>query len=249
MSQSLPQQLSDNTLDAIVSHFALQEVAGKAGGPYLPLFSQLPMVQGQVGAVRVFRAGTQSPAALTQVVTCSIVVPAMQLDSHMIFAFTDSQSAIPHFTLDSVKAGEHYSFHLDLIPRVDLAEHTAYMTAVFGPLTAIFEQAEAIKGLSPAHVSPTQRATMSPWMLVHRADEAAFSEFTPFVQQYLEYWQQLIANGVTSPVSPERLQARDKANRAAIFSPQVDPVWHRIDGLIGEASGQQLRALLQGNIL
>ena len=244
MSISLPQKLSDSTLDAIVSHFGLTERHAASGGPYMVLSSQLPMVQGPVGFVRVFQGG---PIAL--LVTCSIIVPAMQLDSHMIFAFTASDSAVPHFTLDSVKAGDHYSFHLDLIPRVDLAEHTDYMSEVFQPLTGLYQQAEAIEGLAPAHVSPVQRATMSPWMLVHRANETAFSQIGLYVQQYLYHWQKLVASSVQSPVSTTQLMQRDHANRAAIFSTEIDPVWHRIDGLIGLASGQQLRALLQGNSL
>jgi len=244
MSTSLPQQLSDTTLDSIVSHFGLTERHAAEGGPYMVLSSQLPMVQGPVGFVRVFHGDP-----LAMLVTCSIVVPAMQLDSHMIFAFTQSHSAVPHFTLDSVKAGDHYSFHLDLIPRVDLAEHTGYMNQVFKPLSGVYQQAEAIEGLAPAHVSPIQRATMSPWMLVHRANETAFSQIGHYVQQYLQHWQKLVADTVASPVSESSLQQRDKANRAAIFSTEIDPVWHRIDGLIGLASGQQLRALLQGNTL
>ncbi|MCC5825031.1 hypothetical protein [Alkalimonas sp.] len=242
MSPSLPQQLSDTTLAAIVDHFELTEQTNANGGPCMTLHSQLPMVQGQVGTVRLFQGDS-----IQRLVTCSIVVPAMQLDSHMIFAFTASDSALPHFTLDSVKAGEHYSFHLDLIPRLDLAAHTDYMNEVFLPLTPLFQEAEAIAGITPAHITPAQRATMSPWMLVHRATEAGFKQVFPFVERYRLYWQELIAKGVTSSVSKAALAERDSANRAAIFSPQIDPVWQRIDGLIGQAAGEQLRTLLKSN--
>ena len=72
-------------------------------------------------------------------VTSTIVVPPIQLDSHMMFAFTPSDSAVPHFTLDSVRAGDHHAFHLDLIPRLDLGAHLAYMDACFTPLTPTFD--------------------------------------------------------------------------------------------------------------
>ena len=242
MSTSLPQQLSDTTLDAIVRHFQLTEQTGSDGGPYMRLISQLPMVQGQVGHVRLF-SGDQ----VERLVTCSIVVPAMQLDSHMIFAFTASDSVLPHFTLDSVKAGEHYSYHLDLIPKLDLAAHTDYMNRIFVPLTPVFEEAEQLPGITPAHISPAQRATMSPWMLVHRANAKGFASITPFVERYRLYWQQLIADNPTFAVSNTLLVERDSANRAAIFSPEIDPVWQRIDALIGAEAGQQLRTLLKTN--
>ena len=58
--------------------------------------------------------------------------------------------------------GEQYAFHLDLIPRVDLGANLDYMNAVFNPLTGIFTEACAIEGLSPAEISPRQKALMSP---------------------------------------------------------------------------------------
>ena len=108
---SLPCALWQKTLGRIVDRFKLVEVTGNDGEPWLPLESQVPVAQGRVGQTRLFRG-----VPLFQVVSTNIVVPAIQLDSHMLFAFTPPTSAVPHFTLDAVQAGDHYAFHLDLIP-------------------------------------------------------------------------------------------------------------------------------------
>ncbi|WP_371189354.1 hypothetical protein [Thalassotalea maritima] len=239
--QSLAAKLSNDTIDNIVDHFALDEIKGADDGPYMSLVSHAPMAQGVIGHVRVFVG-----KPLEKLVTCSIVVPQIMLDSHMLFAFSESDTAIPHFTFDSVKAGEHYAFHLDLTPRVDLAEFTDYMNNVYQPLTDIFNAAEAIESITSAQISPRQRAIMSPWMLVHRADEVGFKALVPYLDDYLKHWYALHREGVACPLTSERLAQRDKANRAAIFSPEIDPVWPRIQGIIGPDAVEQLRALLKG---
>ncbi len=238
---SLAQDLSDSTVDKIVAKYGMHEVLASDGGPFMTLVSHLPMAQGAVGKVRLFEGGP-----LNKLVTCSIVVPQIQLDSHMLYGFMPADSAVPHFTLDSVKAGEHFAFHLDLTPRVDLGAHTNYLNQVFWPLTDQFNAAEAIEGIEHAHITPRQRAIMSPWMLVHRATEPAFKTLFSHVEAYLQYWYGLIDKGVDSPVSAAELVSRDKANRAAIFSPEIDPVWKRIEGLIGTPASEQLRAILRG---
>jgi hypothetical protein len=86
-----------------------------------------------VGLLRLFGGGQ-----VHKMVYISLVVPPIGLDSHMIFAFTRPKSHIPHFTLDSVMAGPHFAFHLDLIPRAILGANLAYMNAVFDQLTPIF---------------------------------------------------------------------------------------------------------------
>ena len=141
--RSLPEKLFSDTLHSVVTELGLTECKSEGDRPWMPLVSQLPMVQGEVGNVRLF---TGSP--LFRVVTCSLAVEPIQLDSHMLFAFTPGDSAVPHFTLDSVKAGEHFAFHLDLIPRLDLGSNLAYMDEVFAPLTDAFETGGAIDGLS-----------------------------------------------------------------------------------------------------
>jgi hypothetical protein len=242
---SLPGKLFAGTLQRLLDKLGLQEQHGEDGGAFLPLISHLPMVQGEVGNVRLF---TGDP--LFRVVTCSLAVEPIQLDSHMLFAFTPGDSAVPHFTLDSVKAGEHFAFHLDLIPRLDLGANLAYMDEVFGPLSEAYETGSAIEGLSKAHLSPRQYAIMSPWMLANRADESAFTTIEDTVRQYQDHWFDLLDKGVSGQgrggATAEQLASRNLANKRIIFDPGVDPVWERITGMIGEQAVATQRALLIG---
>ncbi len=95
---------------------------------------------------------------IAKVVTISLVVPPIGMDSHMIFAFTPGGSAIPHFTLDSVQAGGTLAFHLDLVPRAELASHLAYLNAVFQPLSETFERSREAFGSLRAAIGPRHYA-------------------------------------------------------------------------------------------
>ena len=241
---SLPAALSQRTLRRIVDRFGLSEVPGEDGGPHMALFSQAPMYQGRVGQVRLFRG-----KPLFQVVTSTIVVPPIGLDSHMMFAFTPSDSAVPHFTLDSVKAGDQHAFHLDLIPRLDLGAHLAYMDECFAPLSSVFAAGGAAAGLSEAQLGPRQRAIMSPWMLAKRATAGAFAAIDGVVDEYLRHWFELVEGGVTAAaargVDAAALVERDRRNKAIIFNRDVDKVWDQITPLIGADAAELQIALLR----
>ena len=241
---SLPEALLQRTLGRVIQAFGLAEAAGEEGGPWLPLVCHAPMHEGGIGQVRLFRGGP-----LFQVVTSTIVVPPIQLDSHMMFAFTPSDSAVPHFTLDSVRAGDHHAFHLDLIPRLDLGAHLAYMDACFTPLTPTFERGQAMPGLSPAQLSPRQYAIMSPWMLAKRATAAAFAAIDELVQDYLEHWLRLVREGVPEAAlegaDAAALIERDRRNKAIIFNREVDKVWDQITPLVGADAAQRQIDLLR----
>lgn len=242
---SLPRALLERTLDLVIRRFGLEEVPGEGGGPWLPLISQAPMFQGGIGQVRLFRGGP-----LFQIVTSAIVVPPIQLDSHMMFAFAPSDSAVPHFTLDSVRAGDHHAFHLDLIPRLDLGAHLAYMDQCFTPLTPAYQRGEAMSGLSPARLSPRQYAIMSPWMLAKRATAEAFAAIDGLVDAYLEHWLGLVEQGVPEAaldgLGAAALIERDRRNKAIIFNREVDKVWDQITPLVGrEAAERQIELLRQ----
>ena len=240
---SLSQALWQRTLDRVVERFGLEEELSPDGGPFLPLTCHAPMFDGPIGQVRRF---TGEP--LFQLVTSTIVVPPIGLDSHMMFAFTPSDSAVPHFTLDSVHAGDTHAFHLDLIPRVDLGANLAYMDECFTPLTEAHEKGEAIEGLSKAQLSPRQYAIMSPWMLANRANEDAFTAIDASVNEYLDHWFALVEGGLSGAslegIDRETLVARDARNKAIIFNEDVDKVWDQITPLVGrEAVDIQIELL------
>jgi hypothetical protein len=237
---TLATDLSLRTLEKIRQRFRLREI----GAPYLTLLSPLTGQKPSepVGSVRLFTG-----ALIHKMIYIGLAVPSLRLDSHMIFAFTPPESAVPHFTLDAVMNAPQYAFHLDLIPRVDLAANLAYLNYVYQPLTPEFEKIRRIEGLSPANVAPRQSALMSPWMLVYRATEAAFAQMDESVESYLNHWFNLVELGVPVEIplghSPAALAHRDQLNRAAIFNPEVDPVWTQVERLVGAQMAARLREI------
>ncbi|MEV6342766.1 hypothetical protein [Actinoplanes sp. NPDC051851] len=228
---SLPAALSDSTLDKVLSRFPVTLTEDRA------LTS--PMSPAPVGRIRVWRGD----GPVVKVVNVSLVVPPIGLDSHMIFAFTAPDSGVPHFTVDSVANGENYAFHLDLIPRIDLATSLAYLDEVYEPLTVLYKEVREREGLTPAHLSPRQYALMSPWMLVNRATAAAFEGIDDAVDGYFTHWAALADKGL-SVFSAEN---RDKAHRELLFSPQIDPVWGQTVRLLGEEQSESVRRELVSN--
>ena len=236
---SLSKELSHKTLNTIIKRFGMKEV----GDPFRVIHSQIPP-GAVVGEMRVW-GGT----AVRKLVYVGITVEMMQLDSHMLFAFTPADSPIPHFTLDSVLAGSTFAFHLDMIPRTDLGANLTYLDAAFHPLTAEYEKARKIEGLTEARLSLRQYAIMSPWMLVNRATEEAYRQVEPSIEVYVNHWAGLVENGLPEAaiegLTADYLAERDARNRGAIFNVDVDPVWNQLKPLIGEEMGALMRAVLR----
>ncbi len=233
---TLAADLAFSTLDKLRERLSLAEVRT------ISLTS--PMMPEPVGSLRVF-----SGEKISKAVYIGMAVPFIKLDSHMIFAFTKTDSAIPHFTLDSVNNDTTYAFHLDLIPRVDLGANLEYLDAVYGELTEEFERAGQIEGLTKAHLNQRQLAIMSPWMLVNRAEAEAFKEIADSVNFYLEHWFSLLENGlsneITNQFSAEYLAERDRKNREIVFNPDVDKVWAQVDRLVGAEMSAKMREILK----
>lgn len=238
---TLAGDLSEHTLARVLDRFSLTEATGADGGPYLPLPGPMPEAGG------VCRVWT-GDGDVERVVYVGIAFPPAGLDSHMIFAFGRTTTAMPHFTLDSIAAPGMFAYHLDLIPRVDLGANLAYMDEVYGPITPVHAEASAMEGLSKAELSPRQHALMSPWMLASRADEDAFRALTPHVDAYFDRWAKLVENGleVDPGLSGDAYADRDQRNRDALFNADVDPVWHQITPIIGDDTAQRIMEILRG---
>jgi hypothetical protein len=235
--------LALDTLEHLTRTLRLTEVHGRDGGAFMPLVSAMPG-GGPVGELRILGGD-----AIGKLVYVGLGVPQLGLDSHMLFAFGKAGSALPHFTVDSVWTGEYFAFHCDLVPRVDLGANLAYIDAALAPLTERFLLTQKLSGLSPAQLTPRQTAFMSPWMLAYRANPEAFAAIAPIVRGYADHWLGLVERGLDGFATAPALAARDQLNRAALFNPDVDPVWGRVDRLIGAEAGARMREILRGQSL
>lgn len=243
---SLPKNLCISTLDKIVAQTGSTEVLGADGGPLEVLTSV--MGPDPVGSVRVFTGDK-----VAKIVYIGAVVPQIGLDSHMVFAFMPEGSPVPHYTLDSVAAGGHLAFHLDLIQRVDAGTHMVANDWSHTPITEAFEKLTSDPGLSKAALEPRQLTVMSSWMVANRATEEAFANLDEPVNAYLDHWLTLVNNEipaeVVADVADTDLAARDRKNRALLFSPEVDKVWAQMTRLLGEETSERLRNHLVSNDL
>jgi hypothetical protein len=243
MTSTLPAALCQGVLDTLVERGRLTEATGPDGGPTIELTSE---AFGNVGEARIFHGDS-----IAKVVYVGIVVPQIGMDSHMVFAFAPENTPVPHFTLDSVHAGGHFAFHLDLIQRVDVATHMVYNDWAHTPLTETFEQVLAMEALTKADLQPRQLSVMSPWMLASRITEEAFPTLDAPVRAYLEHWFSLVENAVpaevTADVADTDLPVRDAKNRSLLFSRDVDKVWAQIERLLGPDQTEAVRLLLVDN--
>jgi hypothetical protein len=243
---TLASKLSHQALNRIVEDFDLAEVHGEDGGAFLELVAPA-FGNAKAGAFRLFHGGEK----LLKVAYTGIAVEAIGLDSHMVFAFTKRDSLVPTFTLDSVytkmppgmdpnfpDGGDMYAFHLDLVPRCDLGVNAAYMERCYAPLTGAQAEVLNTEGVYAAQLSPTQRAIMSPWMLAQRTTSAAYEKAVfPAADAYLTHWLGLVDDGVddiAAGIQGEAGATRDAQNRELIFNRDIDPVWNKIDGMLGE---------------
>ena len=253
---TLASKLSQSTLDSIINHFQLKEVHGSAGGDFLPLKAE-SFGGADVGGMRVWDGGD---GPIKKMVYIGIAVDAIGMDSHMIFAFTQPDSLIPNFTLDSVfstlppgmdpimpEGGETYAFHLDLIPSVDLGINLPYMEKCFIPLTETQTACREYEGIIPALLSSAQNAIMSPWMLAQRADTNAYNGIVfKSTEAYLNHWFDLVDNGLGDiDVVAGDPADRERRNRALIFSRELDPVWKKIDMMVGTETSDYMITVLR----
>lgn len=254
---TLASKISLQTVDKIVSALNLKE----HGSPFKDLGITFPGPGGRMittqGSLRLW-----SGDKIKKMIYVGYTMGEMGVDSHMIFAFPPDDSLVPAFTLDSVfmtaqfatitsgkpATDDTYAFHLDLVPRVDLGINFDYIKRAYKPLEATQEKTERAEGIEPAIISATQRAIMSPWMLANRSAPKAYQESVfPAVDVYLDHWIELVRDGLESlrpAIKGVASADRANANRALIFNPEIDPVWAKMDRMMGPENCARVREIL-----
>ncbi len=90
---------------------------------------------------------------------------------------------------------------------------------------------------------------MSPWMLAQRVSPRAYRDRVfPTAEAYTNHWLALLENGMDdlrSGLHGDLGASRDQENRALIFNRDVDPVWAKIDMMVGSDVSDQMIASLR----
>ncbi|MDP3506937.1 MAG: hypothetical protein Q8T09_03030 [Candidatus Melainabacteria bacterium] len=200
----------------------------------------------QLGTARLYTDGLNLDL---KVVTIDMAIPALGLNSFMLYAFTGQGSATPHFAVDSVARADTYAIHCDLVPRVDSLhqDFPGYLEEVFAPIKLLKDACLAIPGVKSYGLSEGANRLLSPHQLCFQAKEVAvFEQIFPIVNKYLERWLDLVDNN--SPANSfgaNYLETYDRTFRSQMFSPEVDPIWIVVPLLLGRKTGRDLRTMLQ----
>jgi len=201
-----------------------------------------------VGHCQVFNSDDKKMVTISMTFS---PMPTLNIDSHMLFIFTEPQSLVPHFTLDAVKTGPNFAFHLDMLPKVPLDNHQDYAKCVYEPLSNCLQSANDNQELEPAHLSQQQLDIMSPSMIAKRATQASFDTVSKdHVQTYLDHWLSLVDNPdqlKTDSMTNEDVAHYSMQQKSKIFDPQIDPVWQNIAKIVGEPVCEEMRSILKSD--
>jgi hypothetical protein len=174
------------------------------------------------------------------------------MDTHQVYAYTAADSAVPHLFLDSaISPNTDGTFHfgLDLIPRVDLGANLDYSEAVYGPVTEARAEALSQPGvMGVPSLGPLQWSIRSPWMAAAIVAPDDLRKLGSIVDVYVDHWLGLMNNGlpagIVTAAETAILDARDRRNREAMFSPRTNPVWGLLDKLVGPDVAQAMKDVL-----
>ena len=123
------------------------------------------------------------------------------------------------------------------------------MEKCFIPLTETQTKCQTHEGIIPALLSSAQNAIMSPWMLAQRSGTAAYNAVVfDSAQTYLDHWFALVDNGlddIADKIISTDPAARELENRALIFSRELDPVWTKIDMMVGAETSDYMITILR----
>lgn len=232
----LAAQATQRVLTHLAQRMTLTEHEGGARGPWLSMTGQ----GGTRGHVRCYTArGLDKLVFLT-------LEDDDQLDAAMLMVFGAEGSALPHLVLDVARVGRDYAVFVDLVHRVDLALHPAYVQRVYVSFSDVIEGLRKHPRLKTCAVPATLMPFVSPWMAGFRCKEAMLPQLYELVAPYVSVWLSL--HGAELPavrLSPAELSQRDLLHRAALFSPAADPVWDVLGTVVGPLSAGRVVGLLQ----
>lgn len=221
--------------DDLVERFGMQEVHGADDGPWLSLGAQAP-----IGEARRYHGQD-----VARIVNVGVDLPDGSLAAHMLVVQAPATSALPHLAIDLMKFPNGFGFFVDLLPRVDLSAHVAYVDEVYAVLDKPFEVLESTPGLVQVPMPPRMLAFYSPWML-HKFECPDLDLLTETIDAFVTQFVALATDGIRAPELPsgDELATRDQRHRDVLFDPTFDPVWQQVTPLLGADAVTTIRETL-----
>ncbi len=209
--------------------------------PDSPAWEDLNKEDGErIGELRVYRGrGT-----VQKIVGSRFALDKPAIESHSLVVFTEPSSPVPHFVVDAVRFGGEASFHVDLLPKRDLAVSLPYVDCCFSALTAVKTELDQDEHLRAGVASPRQRAFLSPWMAFYTHVPAYAPNALRYVERYFAHWAELLRSDAPELKPDPSIAARDRVMRRHVFSRELDPVWGMLDRAIGPATVDRLLEVL-----
>lgn len=238
MNRFPPRKLDPEIVCTRVVARLIEELAAVDIAPDSPVWRDLMNGPENMGELRVYRGRGR----VQKVVSSRFRPPAM--DSHSIVIFTQPDSPVPHFGLDSVNIGGRAHLSIDLLPKRDLAVSLAYLDRCYVPLTEVCRELEQDARFTPSSAPMRHRALLSPWHALYTLDPSDLAAAEEYVARYFSHWASLLRSDAPELASDPELVARDCIYRKTLYNRAVDPTWSMLDPIIGSEAVDQILATL-----
>ena len=242
MSEDIPVPLDDTVVvrDALLAIAPMNEVHGEGGGPHLRLLLRHPP-HPEAGWMRLW--DTPAGHAIDRVF--HIWMGGRGNDMNLMYAMTRADSPVPHFLMHyNVNPGEIWSYHIDIVPKVDGIMYPEYWRAAMSPLSAITES-KKIKAIPTRRVQADRKQYLSTWgMYGKEVDRDEYLLMRDEVMpQYVQHFQMLVETFEFDAVPAAEMIDRNRKHMDILFDREMDlKGWGRLEALFGREAGDQLRA-------
>lgn len=240
VTASSPRKLDPEGIATKVIVRLIEELSCVSITPDSPVWQDIVAQGRRVGELRVYRGRGR----VQKIVTCSFSVGSPAVNAQSVIVLTEPSSPVPHLVLDSMHVGPKVSFHLDLLPKRDLAVSLAYLDRCYVPLSEVRGDLDADERFSAAQLSRRLRSLLSPWNVAHAVDVADLSAAQAYVDRYVTHWASLLRSNASDFESAPDIASRDVQHRQLLFRRGVDPLWDMLDRMIDREAVDLLIAAL-----
>ncbi len=241
MADDIPVPLDDTLIvrESLLALANATEVTAADGGPLVRLFlRQAPQVQ--AGWMQLW--DTPDGHVIDRVF--HIWMGGQGNDMNLMYAMTRADSPVPHFLMHyNVNPGEIWSYHIDIVPKVDGVMYPDYWRTAMSPLSKVTES-KIIKALPIRRIQADRKQYLSTWGMYGKEVSREEYEFIrdEVMPQYVAHFTELVGSYTFDEIARNELIERSRKQMDMLFDREMDlKGWGRLEALFGREAGDRLR--------